>query len=155
RLLAWLEEQLRKARVEVRLGTTIEAPAAQALAPDAVVIATGARWGPPELPGADAAHVFCVDELRAFLDGQARPLGARVAILGGGRAGVGLAGVCAERGHRVSVLEPPSVFAAQMGLPGRWRVVHELREQGVELVGEARATAIRPGAVDWIDARGA
>lgn len=155
RMLAWLEGQLRKAKVELQLRTRVDLRSAQALAPDAVVLATGARWERPALPGADASHVFCVDALRGFLDDGAELPGPQVAILGGGRAGVGLAGICAERGYRVSVLEASAVFAQQMGLPGRWRIVHELREQGVELQGEACITGIRPGAVDWVDAQGA
>ena len=61
------------------------------------------------------------------------PLGKRTVIVGGGLVGVELAGFLAERGLRVTVLEEKDYLAPEMSLPRRWRVLHELREQGVPM----------------------
>ena len=154
RLLAWLEVQLRKAGVRIELGASLDPDAIVARAADVVVVATGARWERPALPGADAPNVFTVDALRDFLESRAKLPGERVAILGGGRTGAALAEVCLKRGHRVSVLEESSTFVQQMGLPGRWRVVHELSARGAALIANARVSAIGADGVVYQDAEG-
>lgn len=70
-LVDWLVTQVRKLPVEVRLGVEATAEGLAALAPDAVVVATGARREPSKIPGADAPHVFSGDGLRRLLSGDA------------------------------------------------------------------------------------
>ncbi len=156
RMLAWLEHQVGKLGVDVRLQTQVDAkdPArVDGGAPDAVLVATGAEWPTPSIPGADAEHVYTVDLLRPIVEGTAS-LGESVAILGGGRAGVGLADLLLSRGHRVTLLEESGVFAAQMGLPGRWRIVRELERSGARLLANARASEIKRGEIRYVDAEG-
>jgi 2,4-dienoyl-CoA reductase (NADPH2) len=154
RLLAWLEGQVRKAGVRIELKTALGLDSTVDRDPDVVIVATGANWVRPALPGADAAHVFTADGLEAFLEQDAALPRKRVAILGGGRAGVSLAEVCLTRGHRVAVLEESATFAQQMGLPGRWRVVHELTERGANLIASAQPTAIGTDHVAYRDVEG-
>ena len=70
------------------------------------------------------------------------PVGKRVVVIGGGLVGVELAEFLAERGRSVTVLEEGSRFGLEMAHPRRWRVLHELREAGVELVARARVRSI-------------
>jgi len=70
------------------------------------------------------------------------PLGKRVAVVGGGLVGVELAEFLVERGREVAVLEESKSFAAEMAPPRRWRVLHDLREQGVRLLAGVRVEAI-------------
>ncbi len=69
RLLDWLEAQVRKLGVEIRLGTEVDAALIRELAPDEVLIAAGAKRSKPTLPGIDRKHVFDGDDLRALLTG--------------------------------------------------------------------------------------
>jgi NADPH-dependent 2,4-dienoyl-CoA reductase/sulfur reductase-like enzyme len=62
------------------------------------------------------------------------PLGKRTVIVGGGLVGVELAGFLAERGLRVTVLEEKDYLAPEMSLPRRWRVLYDLRKQGVSML---------------------
>ncbi len=71
-LVATIDE----AGVDVRTGTRADADTIAALAPDVVVVATGARRDRPDLPGMDLAHVLSGDDLRALLTGDG-DLGAR------------------------------------------------------------------------------
>ena len=76
------------------------------------------------------------------------PVGNEVVVVGGGLVGVELAEFLAERGRRVTVVEEGPVFATEMAHPRRWRVLHELREAGVELLADTRVTAIEPDSVE-------
>jgi 2,4-dienoyl-CoA reductase-like NADH-dependent reductase (Old Yellow Enzyme family) len=73
RLLDWLERGLAASAVEVRLGTEASEELLRALAPDAVVTASGARRDLPSIPGGDLPHVLGGDELRALVLGESMP----------------------------------------------------------------------------------
>jgi 2,4-dienoyl-CoA reductase (NADPH2) len=70
------------------------------------------------------------------------PIGKRVVVLGGGLVGCELAEFFVERGRVVTVLGEGATFASEMAHPRRWRVLHELREHGVDLIANARASEI-------------
>jgi 2,4-dienoyl-CoA reductase (NADPH2) len=70
------------------------------------------------------------------------PVGKRIAVLGGGLVGCELAEFMNERGREVTVFEEGPNFATEMAHPRRWRVLHELREHGVELVANATVKEI-------------
>ncbi len=70
-LVEWLSRQVHDAGVDIRLSTRATAESIRSLTPDAVVIATGATRGLPDVPGADLAHVRDGDGLRALVLGEA------------------------------------------------------------------------------------
>ncbi len=152
-LLRWFEHQLELRGVEVRLGERLDADAVVAAAPDAVIVATGARWGRPAVPGIDLPHVRAVDDLAEWLvDGT--PVGPDVVVLGGDLPGLGVAEEADRQGARVTVLEASDVFGLHLGLPGRWRRVHDLRAAGITLAGGAEVLEITPEVVRWRDLDG-
>jgi 2,4-dienoyl-CoA reductase (NADPH2) len=152
-LLRWATHQLDLRGVDVRLGTRLDADAVAARQPDAVVVATGARWGRPSVPGADLPHVRAVDELDGWLlHGDALP--SDVVVLGGDLPGLGIAEHARGAGARVTVLEASDVFGLHLGLPGRWRRVADLRAAGVTLAGGADVVEITPEIVRWRDLDG-
>ena len=55
-------------------------------------------------------------------------------MLGGGKAALSFAGLCARRGRSVTVVEPGAVLAPELGPPGRFRLVHETEQLGVRLL---------------------
>lgn len=71
--LDYLRAELRDASVDVRLGVRADADAVAALAPDAVVVATGGRIAVPSVPGDDLPHVLNGPALRELLAGRASP----------------------------------------------------------------------------------
>ena len=151
-LLAWLEGRVRALGVELRLGESVDAALALRLAPDAVVVATGARRAPPALPGAERA--LGLDDLEAALRAGTLARGA-TAIVGGGSIGLELAGRLAGDGRPVTVVEAGRRFGAPMAPPRLWRALHELRGRGASLVAGARVLALEPGGLRYADARGA
>jgi 2,4-dienoyl-CoA reductase-like NADH-dependent reductase (Old Yellow Enzyme family)/thioredoxin reductase len=149
-LLRWFELQLELRGVEVRLGERLDADVVVAAAPDAVIVATGARWGRPAVPGIDLPHVRAVDDFAEWLlDG--RPVGPDVVVLGGDLPGLGAAEEAGRGGARVTVLEASDVFGLHLGLPGRWRRVHDLRAAGITLAGGAEVLEVTPELVRWRD----
>ena len=154
-LLRWLEVQVRKLGVELRLGTRWDAAAIAAAGFDHVFVATGARWPRPKLPGIERPHVHDVDGLGPWLAGELGSPDESLVVLGGDKPGIALAGLARRRGPGpVTVLEATEVFATSNGVVGRWRYVHEAREAGVVLEGGARVVAIEPDSVRWLDASG-
>lgn len=70
RLLDWHSRELGRSSVDLRLNTEATPELLRELAPDAVVVATGARRDMPELPGSDLPHVFSGDDMRKLLLGE-------------------------------------------------------------------------------------
>lgn len=157
--LAWAVGEVERRAIDVRLGERLDADAIVAEGFDRVVVATGAAWPRPEVPGADRPEVATVDALGAWLGEPARAAadeaGRSIVVVGGNTAGLALARVARARGAEVSVLEETNVFAAAMGLVGRWRHVHEAREAGIVLEPGATLRAIDDAGVQWTDGDGA
>ncbi|MFD4179506.1 FAD-dependent oxidoreductase [Rhodococcus sp. NPDC058514] len=70
RLLDWLANETERLGVEVRLNTVATAASVQALAPDSVVVATGAVRDRPNVPGGNLPHVQTGDTMRALMTGS-------------------------------------------------------------------------------------
>jgi 2,4-dienoyl-CoA reductase-like NADH-dependent reductase (Old Yellow Enzyme family)/thioredoxin reductase len=66
----WLKARLGELKVDVRLNTRADLATIAALAPDAVVVATGAIRKAPPIPGKDLPHVHDGASLRALLLGE-------------------------------------------------------------------------------------
>ena len=70
------------------------------------------------------------------------PLGKRVTIIGGGLVGLELAEFLIARGRQVTVLESGTHLGRELAIVRRWRVLHEIRVHGGELITGATVTAI-------------
>jgi 2,4-dienoyl-CoA reductase-like NADH-dependent reductase (Old Yellow Enzyme family) len=149
RMLRWQLRQLERSAVTVELGRRASVEEVQSLLPlpEIVVVATGADWEQLDLPNTSSAPARTLATLADWADGDDHSLGARLAIIGGGKVGCSLAQLAVSRGHIVTLIEPSGVFAAELGLPGRFRLVHDLEEAGVRLLA-ATPLAINPAGVD-------
>ena len=70
RLVDYLKEQITQSAVTVQLSTAVDEAYLQQAAPDAVIVATGARRDAPDIPGTEQSNVFSGDEMRALLTGS-------------------------------------------------------------------------------------
>jgi 2,4-dienoyl-CoA reductase (NADPH2) len=104
RLLRWLETEVRALGVELILGRELGAGEIKQRAPDAVIVATGARRESPAIPGCDLGHVLDGDSLRALMTGEG-PVGARRTI------GV-LDRFLLESGRRLGIMRSPTRLRA-------------------------------------------
>ena len=91
--------QLIKAGVDIRLNTTVTPELAEEIAPDAIIVAIGAKPLAPSISGIDRA--ILADDLPDHFD----QIGKRVAIIGGGLVGCETAVHLAGLGNDVTVVE--------------------------------------------------
>jgi 2,4-dienoyl-CoA reductase-like NADH-dependent reductase (Old Yellow Enzyme family)/NADPH-dependent 2,4-dienoyl-CoA reductase/sulfur reductase-like enzyme len=70
RLLNWLTRAVEESGADMRLSTLATPELITALDPDAVIVATGAVRGMPEITGADQDHVLSGDDLRKMMFGE-------------------------------------------------------------------------------------
>lgn len=70
KLIAYLRTQLRELKVPVRLNSLVTPETVATLKPDTVIVATGARRAPVNVPGYEGANVFSGDEMREMITGQ-------------------------------------------------------------------------------------
>ena len=89
--LDFLRDEVVRRGVELHLGRELDADVVAALAPDAVVVATGGRVATPKLPGAEAPHVLSGPLLRQWLAGE-RPEGSESKLALWARFGLRVAG---------------------------------------------------------------
>jgi 2,4-dienoyl-CoA reductase (NADPH2) len=143
RFLGWLVHAAERAGVTFRLGRDVTAADAQGF--DAVVVATGATWSvPDDLVGGALPQVHALDALAPWLAGDT-PIGSDVVFLGGGKIAVTLAMHARAQGSRVTIVEPSGVFVPELGLPGRFRLVHDVEAAGARLVTGAWSAITRDG----------
>lgn len=144
---AWLLGEVDHLGVAIELGRTATSAAVVDADFDDVVIATGARWHGAPVPGHDLPHVVTPTTLGEVLAPGTPASGNAVVVLGGGKPGLTLANAFRTQGATVTIVEPTRVFGAELGLPGRFRMVADAEAGGVALVGEATLVEITPNAV--------
>jgi NADPH-dependent glutamate synthase beta subunit-like oxidoreductase len=104
-LADWLAAAAVDAGVEVHLRSRVAA----AVEADVVVWAAGVAWPDLRLPDGDDA----------------------VAVLGAGGPAVAIARTAARSGRSTTLVADGAVLAPELGLPGRFRAVHDARAEGV------------------------
>lgn len=165
--LRWLTTQLRKSDVTVELETPATPELVRARAPDVLLGCFGGVPQVPPIPGVEADHVHYVHEV---LDGDVEIEADRVAVIGGGGAGVEGALYLAtkdadepatamflhrwdvidreavfdrvEAGHDVTVIGRNDTVGVGLGASTKWVLRAELRKLGVDIRAGTAATAV-------------
>jgi 2,4-dienoyl-CoA reductase-like NADH-dependent reductase (Old Yellow Enzyme family)/thioredoxin reductase len=131
-LLAWLERQLVKYGVEVRLDTKATTELVKTIDPDVLIVAVGSDYFVPEALAGQASGVVFPGEV---LTGD-KQVGERVVVIGGGDVGCETALHLAEtQGKKVSIVEmqddillgsqePLSVMSLKLRLPQAGVEIH-------------------------------
>ncbi len=136
--LDYLRAEVGAADIDFRLGHRAGVEDVVSLAPDAVIVSTGARI---EAAGGSPT----VRELLATDDPV--PLGRRVVILGGDLAGIAFAQYLAERGHLVSVVETGKELAPEIGWKRKTEEMNRLDRLGVTVHVRAEVDDVTPEGV--------
>lgn len=167
--------QLKKHNVNIKLNAEATEVMIKKERPDAVVVATGAQPVIPDLPGVDCKNVHTSFEV---LEGKA-DIGERVVIIGGGGIGcetalylAGTGAMPAEtavflmnwkalepetalkrslKGHKVTILEMLPAIAGDVGMSRRGFLRRALVMYGVNIIAEAKVTAITSEGVQFTD----
>ena len=104
RLEEYLDRQalrISRAPITLRMNTEVTPEFAEAISPDAIIAALGARPAVPQIQGIDGKNVFGAEELY-YYPGQA---GSKIAIIGGGLVGIELGVFMAMRGKEIAIIE--------------------------------------------------
>ena len=168
-----LATNLKALNVEILLNKEADATLVKELAPDAVVVATGANPIKPAIPGIAGPNVVQAWDVLA---GKAA-VGTNVAILGGNAVGLETALYLANQGtllpevlhflmasgaetletltkllnkgnKSVTVVEMIKKSGVDIGLTTRWTVMAELKRLGVTIMTGTRATGVRPDGLE-------
>jgi len=168
-----LENNLRDQGVDILLGREADIRFISEMAPDAVVLATGAEPIEPEIPGMEDQKTVQAWDV---LSGNAG-VGKRVVIVGGNAVGLETALCLAGQGtlspdalhflminraepladltdllnkgnKEVTVVEMSRRVGQDIGASSRWTVTAELRRLGVTVIKKAKATGITPDGLE-------
>lgn len=102
-LIDYLENQLIKLKVEIRLGVSPTVEDIKALSPYAVFVGTGSEpIMPDSIEGIKNENVYSRNDI---LIGKVKLTGKKVAVIGSGLAGLETAALLAEQGNTISVVE--------------------------------------------------
>jgi NADPH-dependent 2,4-dienoyl-CoA reductase/sulfur reductase-like enzyme len=165
-LITYTPEYFRKERnIDVRTGARVMAishprrevvlESGAKVAYEKLIIATGARGGLPDLPGAQLPHVFTLHTLddaarmRRFLV-ERRPRSA--VVIGAGYIGVEAADALRRNGLRVTILERSAHVLLRPDDGFTLAVRAQLERHGVELRTGVPVMAIEPGGVAGVPA---
>jgi len=129
--LEFLRAEVADSDVDLRLGFRADPDDVVALAPDAVVVATGGRVEPVQIPGAELSHVFNGAALRQLIAGDGSRPGRRVAIVGGDLVAVAAAVFLAEHDHLVTLLATEPELAPEIGWKRKTEEMNRLDRLGV------------------------
>ncbi|HET6864800.1 MAG TPA: FAD-dependent oxidoreductase, partial [Solirubrobacteraceae bacterium] len=150
------ERRLDAAGVDVKLNSEVDATGLTWSGADAIVLATGSRFMPPD-PGYNRASVPTLTPSE-LLDAATVPTG-HVVVSGAGAIGLGVAAWLAERGVEVTVTSPDREIVdpeGQGGLVPRLVATGRVRLEGDTEVGELgdrHVTLVRSGAIGPLFAR--
>lgn len=122
-VIRFLERQLKKSSVEVRLGTEVTPALIEEIDPDAVIVATGARPTIPFTPGVEKPNVHTALEVL----NQDITLAGKTAILGAGLVGLETALFLVENNvSPLIIIEPTDNVGGNVGLRSGWIVRNEI-----------------------------
>jgi 2,4-dienoyl-CoA reductase-like NADH-dependent reductase (Old Yellow Enzyme family)/thioredoxin reductase len=135
-LITNLEGELARAGVEIRLRTRVDAALVTAIAPDAIIVATGGTPWDPEIEGRDDGHVV---DAWSVLTAEANP-GTRV-LVADWRCdwiGMGVAELLARNGHQVRLAVNGTMAGQYVQMYHRDHWAGKLHRLGVEVIPYAR-----------------
>jgi 2,4-dienoyl-CoA reductase (NADPH2) len=169
-----LAAQMRVLKIPVVLNTVVDKTVIEAMAPDVVLLATGARPLLPPIPGLELPHVVDAwDVLENKVD-----TGRRVAIIGGGAVGVETALFLAEKGtlsadtlkflfvnkaetpdtlfematkgsKEICVIEMMDRVGKDIGKSTKWGMMQDLGRFGVTTITSGRVTKIIETGIEY------
>ena len=128
-LVRYLERQITKLGVKIRLGKEVALSVIEEIKPDVVILATGGVPAVPEIPGIKRRNVVSSAGLHRRLNFYLRflgpramrwltrfwmPIGKRVVIIGGGIQGCELGEFLVKRGRKVTIVDTAEALGEGM-----------------------------------------
>ena len=150
-LASSLRAELEALGVRMLLNTEVTEDLIKEAAPDAIVVATGAKPLVPPIKGIDGANVVTAEEaLLGKVDIGTGPC----VVCGGGEVGGETAHFLAERNHNVTILEMQNDILNDMMPITKICLVEMLQAANVKIFTGAKVTEIREDTVVFVDSEG-
>lgn len=134
-----------KAGAKLQVNAEATADTLRALAPDAIILATGSNPLVLPIPGLDTCGYVTAQDM---LEGKA-PVGRKVLVVGGGMVGCEAAEFLAERGHEVGIIEMKDVIASDVTPENRRYMFENFRNHQVLLMPSAKVEQFYVDGVDY------
>ena len=153
KFMDYLIHMVDKTGVQVRLNTEATVEMVEAMEPDVVIAAVGAKALVPPIPGVDGKNVITAEEAyRKVKAGE--DIGQKIAVLGGGDVGCETAVYLAqEAGKQVGLVEMMDTLAAASCAIPRTAITKEI-EKCVDAHTGSRCTGITEQGISYVDAEG-
>lgn len=137
--LAYLENEMKRLGVEVRMSTLASVDTIKALDPYAVFVAPGAEPNVPNIPGVEGQNVCTIEDI---LSGRIILKDKKVIVVGSGLTGLETAEYLAEGNNLVTVIEMQNEIAKGAYKPNVIDVVMRLKKNNVEMIPRLQLKAI-------------
>lgn len=146
----WFVRQTNDSDAKVVLNTKVTAETIKQEQPDAVVVATGAEYVVPPIPGIEKAL------MAKEVDEGVAEVKDKVIVCGGGLTGCETALQLAREGKDVTVVDmiPADQFAIGQFYIIRSSLMHEIKEAGVKFAGDLKITNITDDGITVVDKTG-
>jgi 2,4-dienoyl-CoA reductase (NADPH2) len=165
----YLQNQITRLGVDIRLGQEFHPSAIREINPDAVILAPGGVPTVPEIPGMARGKVVSIEDLYrrmkedldliepGIMRGMSRyweTVGARVVIVGGTVEGVGLAEFLVERCRRVTLVDENAIWGDTPLLrsPSLEKVTRMPEVRYEQITDQGLAVITREGKKEFIEA---
>lgn len=148
--VATRERQLRKAGVEIRLGTEVTPALCDEIKPDVLICAVGAEPIVPPLPGIGGENVVIANDLSE----PETKVGGSAVILGGGLVGCEAAVHLAEEGRKVAIVEMQDRVCPDANGRHRPILLERMARDGVEIHTGMRGLRVTDEGLVCADAEG-
>jgi len=139
----WQINKLNNLGVRVHVNTELTPEMVEAIKPDSLIIATGARPFIPNIPGNELTHVVTANDI---LQGTAQS-GKRAVVIGGGLVGSETAAHLANHGHDVSIVEMNADIFAGGPSSTKQYLIQDLKQHNVTIMTETTVKEIRADSV--------
>ncbi len=139
--LDYLEKRIKRLGASLELGRRFAEDMLDRQSPDAVVVATGAQPQLPDWKGLAESRAVSVDAVLA----DARRVGRKVLIVGGGGSGAETADFLSEMGKEVTVVEMLEDIALDLVNHMQHYLRQRLKEKGVSILTSTRALELGRG----------
>lgn len=146
--MKWLQTQVKKQDVEIKLNTTVDKAFVEQFKPDSVIIASGAQCIKPEVEGADKA-VQAIQVLEKQVD-----TGKSVVVVGGGIVGCETAYYLAQQGKSVTVIEQQAEVLLGESVFSKYTFMGKLAQLRIEMKTNTCLKAIKDNGITVTDAEG-
>jgi len=156
-LTRYLENQITKLGVNIKLGKKVDSSLIEEIKPDVVIIATGGIPVIPEIPGINRQNVINIPDLHHKLKSYLMflgprvlrwltrfwmPLGKNVVIIGSAMQGCQLAEFLVKRGRKVTIVDSGKALGEGLNPEKKMRLLWWLRKKEVPIMLEVKYVEI-------------